>query len=239
MENAPPTDKAKGNILPDFPKEKVKQIEVRHDDLFLLTYPKSGTHWLKEIVPLILNGGDTKADIPIEKRAIIIELLLAKQGDDPKLLFLKTNNGFAADFDPDGMESPRFLPSHFKYEDLPTQLLEKKPKVIYLARNPKDVAVSMLNQVARPPFNVDMSFGAFLELFLAGKVVSGPWGPHVLDWWKRKDEDHVLFLKYEDLKKDLKSGVKKIAEFIGKDLTAETIAKIADHCTIDNMKKSR
>ncbi|XP_070555610.1 sulfotransferase 1B1-like [Ptychodera flava] len=238
MENVSPADKAMGSILPNFPKEEVKQMAVRHDDLFLLTYPKSGTHWLSEVIPLILNGGDTKSVIPMEKRAMTVEVLLAKQGDDPKVLYLKTNHGVAADFDPDDMESPRFLSSHFKYEDLPTQLLEKKPKVIYLARNPKDVAVSMLNQITRPPFDVDMSFDVFLELLLTGKVAPGQWGPHVLDWWEKKDEDHVLFLKYEDLKKDLKSGVKKIAVFIEKDLTAETIAKIADHCTIDNMKKA-
>lgn len=29
----------------------------------------------------------------------------------------------------------------------------------------------------------------------------GSWTEHVLGWWKHKDDDNVLFLKYEDLKK--------------------------------------
>ncbi|XP_070555613.1 sulfotransferase 1B1-like [Ptychodera flava] len=235
-------NEAKPDDIPPirWPLERVKQFEIRQDDLFLLTYPKSGTHWLMEIIPLVLNGRDTEAAIPLEKKGLLLEMVLAKDGDDPRVLFLKKNHGIPDDFDVSQIESPRFLASHIKYDNLPKQLFEKKTKVIYLARNPKDVAVSLLNQIARPPINAPDDLSLFLTTSFftdKDKGGSGEWGVHVSKWWKQKDEDHVLFLKYEDLRKDMKTGIQAIAKFLGKDLSFETVTKIADHCTIDNMKE--
>lgn len=46
------------------------------------------------------------------------------------------------------MPSPRVLKSHFKLKFLPREIEEKRPKLIYIARNPKDVAVSFFNFTA-------------------------------------------------------------------------------------------
>ncbi len=43
---------------------------------------------------------------------------------------------------------------------------------------------------------------------------------HVKPWWEHRNDANILFLKYEDLKEDLASNVRKIAAFIGiNDLT--------------------
>ena len=49
----------------------------------------------------------------------------------------------------------------------------------------------------------------------------GLWFDHVLEWWKHRDAENILFLKYEDMKKDHCGAVKKIAEFIGYNLKEE------------------
>ncbi|KAJ7377862.1 hypothetical protein OS493_025756 [Desmophyllum pertusum] len=74
--------------------------------------------------------------------------------------------------------------------------------------------------------------------FVEGKGAFGLWSDHVLPWWEHKDEAHILFLKYEDLKKDLCSNVRRISEFLEKPLSDEMIAKISHQCTFAEMKKN-
>ncbi|GJY72748.1 flavonol 4'-sulfotransferase [Tanacetum coccineum] len=53
--------------------------------------------------------------------------------------------------------------------------------------------------------------------FCQGISAYGPYWDHILGYWKASQErpGRILFLKYEDMKKDPKSHVKKLAEFIG------------------------
>ncbi|KAJ8363871.1 hypothetical protein SKAU_G00127020 [Synaphobranchus kaupii] len=44
---------------------------------------------------------------------------------------------------------------------------------------------------------------------------------------------------YKVKPKDLKESVSKIAHFMGKSLSEEVSAKIADHCTFKNMKQNK
>jgi hypothetical protein len=65
----------------------------------------------------------------------------------------------------------------------------------------------------------------------------------VLGYWKASLErpDKVLFLKYEDLKEDIISNLKKIAEFLGIPFTDEeekegVIEEISRLCSLDNLR---
>ena len=40
--------------------EKLKSFRLRPDDVFIVTYPKSGTHWLIKIAYLIIHNGEDK-----------------------------------------------------------------------------------------------------------------------------------------------------------------------------------
>ena len=51
-----------------------------------------------------------------------------------------------------------------------------------------------------------------------------------------KDDKNVLFLKYEDMKRDLPGAVSQIASFIGANLSNDVITKIADLTSFDKMK---
>jgi len=64
------------------------------------------------------------------------------------------------------------------------------------------------------------------------------WNDHVLGWWNHKDDSNVLFLKYEDLQKDLLSQVRMIANFLSKPLSDDLISRIAEQCTFSGMKKN-
>lgn len=53
-----------------------------------------------------------------------------------------------------------------------------------------------------------------------------------------RKQPNVLFLKYEDLKKDLKKVIRQIAKFLNRDLNQEDVEKLANHLSFDSMQKN-
>ncbi|ERE88934.1 sulfotransferase family cytosolic 1B member 1-like protein [Cricetulus griseus] len=110
-------------------------------------------------------------------------------------------------------------------------------KMIYLARNAKDVAVSyyhfdLMNSVQPLPG----TWEDYLQKFIAGNVAYGSWFNHVKSWWEKKQEHPLLFLYYEDLKQNPKEEIKKIANFLQKRLDEETLDRIIHHTSFEMMK---
>lgn len=64
------------------------------------------------------------------------------------------------------------------------------------------------------------------------------WSNHVLGWWEHRHDPNVLFLKYEDLQKDLLSNVRIIADFLNKPLPDDLANLIAEQCTFKGMMKN-
>ena len=93
-----------------------------------------------------------------------------------------------------------------------------------------------INRKGIEKIGFDLTWDEFFECFLKGNVIFGSWWKHVSEWWAHRDEPNVLFLKYEDLKKDLLSNVKKIADFLGRSLDQQTMEKIAQATMFDSMK---
>ena len=112
-------------------------------------------------------------------------------------------------------------------------------KYIYIVRNPKDVLVSLHTHVSAIPFVIQKDWDDYFEQFSQGDVSFGNYFDHVQSWWAHKDDDNVLILKYEDMKKDLPSAVATIAKFIDQDIGKELVEEIAHTCrtTFENMKK--
>lgn len=84
------------------------------------------------------------------------------------------------------------------------------------------------------------SFDDFCEIFLTDKAPIGPVWPHMLDFWQKRHDPNVLFLKYEDMKKDLASTIYECAKFLNveESITAEDVAQMCDHLNFDRMQKN-
>lgn len=109
----------------------------------------------------------------------------------------------------ENMASPRFIKTHLPVPLLPEQLNGVKPKIVYVARNPKDMCVSYYHY-CKLVHGLHGSFDEFCDLFIQGKTPIGPIWDHILGFWEQRDEPNVLFLKYEDMKKV------RAARFMGK-----------------------
>ncbi|XP_068705586.1 sulfotransferase 1C2-like [Montipora foliosa] len=203
----------------------ISNFKAKPDDVFVVSYPKSGTTWVQEIVWQIVNGGKVSKE-KIDYRFPYLECATAE--DSRKTDF-------------QALPSPRLIKSHLHASAIPKGSGENsRCKYIYVARNPKDVVVSYFHYVQSfeqmNDFRAPWEF--YVDLFIEGNVPYSKWNDHVLDWWKHRNDPNVLFLKYEDLKKDLLSHVRTIAEFLKKPLSDELINRIAEQCTFKGMMQN-
>ncbi|KAM6449607.1 sulfotransferase 1C2-like [Liasis olivaceus] len=204
----------------------ISGFQARPDDLLLCTYPKAGTTWLQEIVDMVQHRGDAQkcARAPIYQRSPYIEIFPPKP--IPSGLELA-----------EAMPSPRTLKSHLPVHLLPTSFLEQNCKIIYVARNAKDNAVSYfhfqrMNKIIPDPG----TWEDFLENFIAGKVTYGSWFDHVRGWWEAKDHHSILYLFYEDIKENPAREIQKIAQFLRMELSESVLDQIVQHTTFESMK---
>ena len=126
--------------------KSMKDIELRPDDIWIVTYPKSGTTWTQQIVRLIVNRGK-------DNGVVIEEAVPWVEG-----FSVLPNRGFKYYVDIDKMTSPRAFKSHLPYEMMPCGLPSSTPgKYINVIRNPKDVAVSYFTITTHIPITPTMS----------------------------------------------------------------------------------
>ncbi|XP_072042745.1 sulfotransferase 1C4-like [Amphiura filiformis] len=207
--------------------------EARPEDIFVVSYAKAGTTWIQEVVSAIANKGD------LEK--------LNKSHTFFRVPFLefKFFMGSVALQVPevhtivDKMKSPRTIKSHLPGHLLPPDVLEKKARIVYVARNPKDLCVSYYHfHIMNPQLPTPKSWNEFFEHFYTGKITFGAWWEHYLFYWNLRHEPNVLFVKFEEMKKNLKAVVEKVATFLGYTLSDDVINRIVDHCSFASMKKN-
>ncbi|XP_072188298.1 amine sulfotransferase-like [Excalfactoria chinensis] len=199
----------------------LENFEIKDSDIFVATYPKSGTVWTQNILSLILHEGHRNGTENIETM--------------DRIPWVEYN---IKNMDYDSLPLPRVFLTHLPYYLTPRDLRNRKGRVIYITRNPKDVLVSyyhfskfILTLEKIPDFNI------LMERFLAGKVLASAWFDHVSGWYNHAKDFNILFLTYEEMKKDLRSAVLKICNFIGKQLSEEEIESVVRQATFENMQK--
>ncbi|XP_073511887.1 sulfotransferase 2B1-like [Phyllobates terribilis] len=199
------------------------EFQVRDDDIYNITYPKSGTTWMIEILSLIQKNGDpTWSNTVLNyERAPWIEAI-----DNAKRL-------------QQSEEHPRLITSHIPKHTFMKSFHGSKAKVIYTIRDPKDAAVSLyyysiMSTVYKHPESMDR----FLKEFLTDNVPYGSWFNHVKGWMEMLGKDNFMFHTYEDLQKDLRGSVIKICKFLGKELDDEAVDSVVENASFKRMKQN-
>jgi len=205
----------------------VKEFRPRESDIWLLTYPKSGTHWTLGILNMLMPDQDPGSP------AGFVELTPASEKE--------------------ALPSPRILNTHLHLKEfrIPFKDTLEHTKMIHVIREPKDVITSLyhfikaLNILSVP---YEGSIHDLFYLFLEGKMPYGSYFDYMLEWWPfiqqhqwtpSNPQGTVLLLKYAQMKADPKGQVKRIADFLGLERDDEFLEKVVKSSSIDEMRKTR
>uniref|UniRef100_A0A3B3SA61 Sulfotransferase n=1 Tax=Paramormyrops kingsleyae TaxID=1676925 RepID=A0A3B3SA61_9TELE len=207
---------------------ELQEFQARPDDTLIATFPKAGTSWAIEMVDVVRRGGDISGclQIPSMMRAPFLEL-------NPPPPF------------PSGIDilqnqpSPRLIKTHLPFHLLPPSFVDQNCKMVYVARNAKDTAVSYfhfhrMNKKLPEPGD----WNQFFDSFLTGQVAWGSWFDHVTGWWKEKNNHRILYLFFEDIKENPAREIAKLSNFLSKKLDREAVDRIIEHTSFKNMKQN-
>ncbi|CAH0723133.1 unnamed protein product, partial [Brenthis ino] len=232
--------------------EAIYNMQVRPDDIWVITFPRSGTTWTQEMVWLIENELDYKGakERSLFERFPMLEITALI----PELAFdlIRINFMNLAYFQGlnqaarvpswktiEDAPSPRFIKTHLPLSLLPPNLLSTA-KVIYVARDPRDVAVSyyylhkmVIKTLMRATFN------HFWDAFRKDLL---PWTPiieHTNEAWKLRHNENLHFLFYEDMIKDLPKTIRGVCNFLNRDYSEDQVRFLASHLSFHNLRKNK
>eukprot|EP00211_Chloroparvula_japonica_P007251 CAMPEP_0119138958 /NCGR_PEP_ID=MMETSP1310-20130426/26642_1 /TAXON_ID=464262 /ORGANISM="Genus nov. species nov., Strain RCC2339" /LENGTH=330 /DNA_ID=CAMNT_0007130209 /DNA_START=381 /DNA_END=1373 /DNA_ORIENTATION=- len=207
-------------------KELTTVFQHSSRDVWVCTYPKSGTTWFQYVVHLLSGGEPT----PL----FSFHTPWMEAGAFPHLpggMFAPLDQKLpCADHrSPTGELCYRVFKSHWWYAD--HMASSDRGKVVYMIRNGLDVAVSFYHHTfAMTSYMFDGTFDEFFELFMEGDVDFGDYWDHVLSWWARRDDPNVLVLFFEDSKQDPANVIRQVAEFM--DVAG---VRGLDHAALDDL----
>ncbi|KAK2851588.1 hypothetical protein Q5P01_007864 [Channa striata] len=210
--------------------DNVQNFEARPDDILIATYPKAGTTWVSYILDLLYFGQtcpERQVSVPLHERVPFLEISKAS---------LPTGKDLA-DLLP---TTPRLIKTHLPVQFIPKSFWEQNSRIVYVARNAKDNAVSyfhfgQMNKILPDPGE----WNAFLTDFMDGKMVFGSWYDHVNGWWEKKQTySNLHYMFYEDLIEDSGREMDKLCSFLGLSPSVEEKKRISTLSTFDNMKQN-
>lgn len=192
------------------------EFRVRPTDVFISSYPRSGTTLAQWILYLLTHEEQPDPD-HLTQASPWFERSLA------------TGELTAADLE--AFPSPRVFKSH-----LPRQWLPDGARYIYVERNPKDVLISYFH-FYRAYLGFHGSFDEFYRRFMDGRVQYGSWYDHVADWRSRWGDPDVMIIRYEDLVSDRKATIRRILDFLGWERDERWIDRAVIESSFDAMKR--
>jgi hypothetical protein len=190
-----------------------RHLDVWPDDVFILSYPKSGNTWTRFLIANLIYP-ETPADFSNINRLI----------PDPEAMSKR---------DLAKMPRPRIIKSHQYFDP-------RYPRVIYIVRDPRDVLLSTYHfqrkcRVIEDQFPLEK----FAARFVAGGTSAyASWGNNVASWLvTRQNRPGFLLLRYEDMLQDAARELNKVAAFLQIPPDAERIANTVRRSAADEMRK--
>jgi estrone sulfotransferase len=168
-----------------------RNLTVYSDDVFLVSYPRSGNTWARFLLGNLIVQNDPVTFANIESRI-------------PEIYF-NSDRVMRA------LPRPRLLKSHECFQP-------HYRHVIYIVRDPRDVAVSFYHHNVKAgniPDNYPMR--DFIPRFIRADFDAkwGSWSDHVRSWLLlRYGKPDFILLRYEEMKTDPVGELGRVAEFL-------------------------
>jgi aryl sulfotransferase len=212
------------------------EFRFRPDDVVIATYAKSGTTWTQQIVgQLVFNGAE---HVPVHDLSPWVDLRVPPKAVKLAALEAQTNR--------------RFIKTHLPVDAL---VFSPEAKYIYLGRDGRDVMWSMYNhhtkasdlwyqvlnetpgRVGPAIERVDCSAVDYFQAWLEKDGYPfWPFWENIASWWAVRNLPNVLMLHYDEMKRDMPSGIRRIASFLDIPIDEAAFPTIVEHCSFDYMK---
>jgi hypothetical protein len=181
------------------------------DDIYLVSYPKSGNTWMKFHLAVLFYNRKCGWN------AINSVIPDAYYTSNEELL---------------KYPRPRIIKSHQGYD-------ARYPKVIYIARDVRDVIISYFYYHKRLGYFPNLDFDAFFDLFLSSGVWPCGWDAHVNSWLTNRDKvpGGFLLLRYEDLLRDIKGESRRILNFLQIERSEKEIKEACKWSSFEHVKE--
>jgi Sulfotransferase domain len=199
-------------------------------DVFVAAHVKSGTNWMMQIAHQLAFHGhgeydhihnvvawpDTKMMGPMRNYAIPVE--------DPSVWMASP-------------EQKRVIKTHCDFDWLP---YSPEARYIIVIRDPKDVFVSSYFFFIKNGLGkfTGLSPNTWFEIFLSSGV--GPWTSwpvNTAGYWAQRHRPNVLIVSFKSMKEDLRSTVRKVADFMNVRAGNEVIERVCQKSSFDYMKQ--
>ena len=153
-----------------------RRLTVFADDIFIVSYPRSGNTWARFLIGNLLNP---QTQITFANLESLI----------PEIYFLPDRRLRA-------LPRPRVLKSHEYFDP-------RYPRVIYFVRDPRDVAVSTYYySIKRRDIPDTISLDEFIPEFVRGRFFAdfGTWEQNVRSWQAtRNGKSGFVSVRYEEM----------------------------------------
>lgn len=186
--------------------------QPRASDVFVATYPRSGTTWMLYMLHLLVRPEVEFGHIG--DACPWLERSLAVGSTSPEALAR--------------LPSPRILKTHLLRQWLPRQ-----GRFVVIVRDPADVAASYY-ALYRAYLGYQGTLDEFLARFVAGRVQYGSYWAHVGGWARAPGDVHLV--RYEALRADPAGELGRVAAFAGLPTDPARIAAAVEGASLLRMK---
>lgn len=220
--------------------DRIMNFQVRHEDVWVTGFPKSGTTWIMNIVSGLMSGIDLTTHSLGDRifsldGPLLWELDDENMGDEVLRARIERSHRYLDE--QDQALTPRLIKIHLPAHLLPKRIWNTQPKIIHMSRDPRDVAISMFHMWKNGVnYRYQGTMEDFLDTFLNDHVVWGPYHDHVKSFKQLKELDHVLRMNYEDMIADSFAAIKMISDFLGYSYNDEQLRRLTDHFSFQNMR---
>jgi hypothetical protein len=192
-----------------------RSLAVYPDDTFIVSYPRSGNTWTRFLAANLIYAGQPVTFDNIER--------LIPDCEAQSSRYLKR------------VARPRIIKSHSYFDP-------RYPRVIYIVRDPRDVALSYYDFSRKfRHFEDSYPLERYVEDFVTGRLISADWGTwaeNVASWaFARGARPGFLLLRYEDMKTRPEQELTRIAEFFDIDASPERLQTAIERSSAERMRE--